>query len=117
MTRALGIAACKGAGASLACEAEVAEHRLCAADQHLILASSGVWEVVGPTDAALRTHFYEKARAGKRLQLCAAHTLPPAATHNPPHPTHPPNAHSRLSLSRRSWPRPMQRRRHRGAAS
>lgn len=40
--------------------AHIVEQRLNAGDEHLILASQGVWDVVSPDDAALRLHFQLK---------------------------------------------------------
>lgn len=45
---------------SISCAAEVTEHRLTPTDQHLVLGSAGLWDVLGPQDAALLAHFYEK---------------------------------------------------------
>lgn len=41
--------------------ARIVEQRLNAGDEHLLLASQGVWDVVSPDDAALRLHFHLKA--------------------------------------------------------
>ena len=64
LTRALGFAGIKqgreGGGGYLTCEADVTVAKLSPGDQHLILGSSGFWDVVGPGDAALRAHLYER---------------------------------------------------------
>jgi len=36
------------------------EQRLNAGDEHLIIASQGMWDMVSPDDAALRLHFHLK---------------------------------------------------------
>lgn len=42
--------------------AQIVEHRLNGVDEHLILASQGLWNVVSPDDAALRLHFHLKVK-------------------------------------------------------
>ena len=40
--------------------ARIVEQRLNAGDEHLVLASQGLWDVVSPDDAALCLHFHLK---------------------------------------------------------
>lgn len=40
--------------------AHIVEQRLNAGDEHLVIASRGLWEVVSPDDTALRMHFHLK---------------------------------------------------------
>ncbi|DBA87178.1 TPA: hypothetical protein ACH3X2_005182 [Trebouxia sp. C0005] len=49
--------------ASASSTAHIVEQRLHAGDEHLMIASQGLWEVVSPDDAALRMHFHLKANA------------------------------------------------------
>ena len=51
------------------------EQRLNAGDEHLILASQGVWDVVSPDDAALRLHFHLKASVMKQPCMEQWHAL------------------------------------------
>ncbi len=46
--------------ASASSTAHIVEQRLHAGDEHLVIASLGLWEVVSPDDAALRMHFHLK---------------------------------------------------------
>jgi len=49
--------------ASASNTAHIVEQRLHAGDEHLVIASQGLWEVVSPDDAALRMHFHLKVGA------------------------------------------------------
>ncbi|KAK9830531.1 hypothetical protein WJX72_012301 [[Myrmecia] bisecta] len=46
------------------CKPIVSQQRLTAIDEHVILASTGLWQAVSPEDAALRCHFHLKGIAG-----------------------------------------------------
>ncbi|KAL4434377.1 hypothetical protein ABPG75_000818 [Micractinium tetrahymenae] len=73
-TRALGFMEAKrqaGGSGALICEAFATDHGLAGTDQHLVLASSAFFELVGPTDCALRAHFHEKF-ARQELERAAA---------------------------------------------
>lgn len=52
--------------ASASSTAHIVEQRLHAGDEHLMIASQGLWEVVSPDDAALRMHFHLKVRLCSR---------------------------------------------------
>ena len=71
-------------GGVVSCVAEAAEHRLTPTDQHLVLGSSGLWEVLGPQDAALRAHFYEKV-GGRAGGVSVRHAAPPSISEYQPY--------------------------------
>ncbi|KAI3439027.1 hypothetical protein D9Q98_001438 [Chlorella vulgaris] len=89
VTRALGFTEAKrqaGGSRVLLCEAHVAEHTLSSPDQHLVLGSSAFWQLVGPTDCALRAHFHEKF-ALQSVEQAAAHAAAAEAAGVPEPPT------------------------------
>ncbi|KAL3138198.1 hypothetical protein ABBQ38_005422 [Trebouxia sp. C0009 RCD-2024] len=49
----------------------IVEQRLNAGDEHLVLASQGLWDVISPDDAALHLHFHLKANANRDLPTVA----------------------------------------------
>lgn len=53
--------------------AHIVEQRLNAGDEHLILASQGLWNVITPDDAALRLHFHLKANVNRDSPVVAIH--------------------------------------------
>ena len=47
-------------GATAFSTAQVTEQRVHAGDEHLVVASQGLWDCLSPDDAALRLHFHLK---------------------------------------------------------
>ena len=57
--------------------AHIVEQRLNAGDEHLILASQGLWNVITPDDAALRLHFHLKVSLSHQYKIYVGNELMP----------------------------------------